>query len=237
MRTFSAGFIAQKNANYAKPFLVGTLASSLGTVRITDKGAKKLPDIDGNDYEAIVTSWGTLGASLSGFGESFATPSTTIELLNAREIGPGRDRRFSSYLPRFLSSINVELYWVFQNPDDAFDFYFEYALKGNATRATWDYDSVSLEVVSFAERIMNRDLLEVLDDPDSPDPAIHRTLPIAVNTAEKLPAWICGSDRSIFAVAEDIRPATLDILFDNIYYRGTEIVEVETSAGNFPPEP
>lgn len=240
MRTdFLPDFVTRKDSDFAVPFIYGIFRSPLGVVRLVDRYGK-VKEIDDVEYHPLVASWGALGASLTGFAPAFASPTTTVEVVNGADIN---GVRFSDFLPRFISTVDVEFYWAFQNPDDADDIVSALALKGNLNdRKLNGMLSVSVTATSQAERILSRDILLTIDDADAPDPAVRRPLPMAVNGADKVPAWIYGADRSKFAVTENFRPdgngnpATIALL-GPVYYRGAQIIEAETSAQNFPPEP
>lgn len=224
MRTFSANFITQKDATFAKPFLIALFKSSLGSVRISDRTRT----LESNLYSGIVESWGSLGASLSGFGEAFASSGTTVEISNARELVDGT-RRFSSYLPRFLNSTMMDMFWCFEHPDTN-AIYYEVAIRGPIIRASWTYETATIEVKSLAEQIMNRDVLKTIDFEGCPDSNIGRPLPIGINRINKLPMWIYSDDRSKFAIAEDVRPV-VSYNYGSRYYRGESVHEADTSAG------
>jgi hypothetical protein len=231
-RTYAAPFITQKDADFAKPFLYGSFLTPLGFIHLTDRFHDQVT-VGNFTYQGLIASWGSLEASLKGFGEAFASLGTTVEILNTPEIN---GRRFSTYIPRFLKQISCRLTWAFQDPDDPLVYYSEVALKGHVANATWDYDTATLEVVSEAERALGHDVLRTIDDPEAPDPAVRRPLPIMINAADKMPIWIYGPDRSKFVFAEDIRPM-ITYFFGSLYYRGAELTEIETSAENVPPEP
>jgi hypothetical protein len=237
VRSFSAHFIAQKNGTYAKPFIVGSFASPSGTVYVCDRVFEDGLTIGSNVYFPIVESWGNIGASLSGFGEAFATPRTTVTLQNDPVFSDGRVR-FSTKIPRFYRQLVAEIYFAFEHPD-THAIYLELALKGPCTDAEWTYSHATVEVTSEAEELMSRDVLRVANETWTgiPDAHVGRALPIMVNAADRIPAWIYGEDRSKLLIAEDIRPAVLNYEFGSRWWQGAEVNETETSLGITAPVP
>lgn len=229
MRTFSADFIAQKNADYARPFLImdfGVKPGINGSVGLTERtpiGDDPI-EINGKLYYPLVVSWGSIGGSLQGFGETFSTIATTITVLNAPELPYGR--RLSDYMGRYPSKIRGDLYWMFEHPDTG-DFYVEEALLGDFARPEFGYDTFNVEIVAKANRLLNRDVLRTVEG---------RDLPLMINAADKMPMRLRNDSRSEFIVCEDIRPATF-YQFGDSYYQGAAVTETETAVGNFAPEP
>lgn len=230
MRTFGANFITQKNANYAKPFIIcdfGVKPGMNGSIGLTERTplGDTPVEINGKLYYPLVTSWGSIGSSLVGFGEAFSTTSTTIQVLNTPSLPWGMT--VSRYLNRYPSKIRADLYWVFENPDTG-AFYIEEALLGDFARPRFGIESMTVEIVAKANRLLNRDLLRIVDDVPTP---------LIVNAADKIPMRLRLDDASKLIIGEDIRPAVANYTLGPVYYQGAELTETETAAGNFAPEP
>lgn len=181
-----------------------------------------------NSY-ALVESFGNLGASLEGFGEAFATVNTTITIANTPEIN---GQRFSYYIPRYLTTTEVTIYWIFEDPDSPGTFYTETALKGPLTEASFTYDSATVTVTSQAEALMRRDLLNVTDPVNwegCPESNIGRAIPLLVNRVNRLPAWLYSEDRTRLLIANKVAgpgvPNTFTI--ETKYFRGADVYEDE----------
>lgn len=240
MRSFAAPFIVQKDADYARPFLIADVQLAGPTLRIASRtplwDGSPVP-IDGNDYLGVVASWGEIAAPLEGFGEAFATPSTEIEILNDHVFAGGF--AFWQFLvnPNYVAArqTDVKIYWCFQNPDTGV-IEKELALRGPVVDKSFDWLSSKIKVTSRAEAILNKDVLKSISVSDAPNNNALRVLPLAINAANKLPMWIYSADRSKFVIGEDVRARGTSYTLGPVYYRGADVIEDETSAENFPPE-
>lgn len=244
MRTFGASFITQKNAQYAKPLIVGWFTSPGSTIYVCDRARAGGVTISGRTYHPIVESWGQIGASLSGFADAFGVARTTVRLQNDKISG----RRFSARIPRFNSQMRATIYFAFEDPASPGTYYLEVALRGPVTDSEYDLATAVVEVTSEAKIVMERDLLLVTDESWTgiPEGNVGRAIPLVAGgrfndldagAADRVPAWLYGTDRSKLLLAEDIRPAVLNYTLGSRYWQGAEVVETETSAGITAPVP
>lgn len=231
-RDATAAFLALVQASTKKPVLYGQIRFPTRTIKITDRrGATIL-----TDYEPIVQDWGTLAAALTGFGNAFATQSTTVRVSNLPMRSTGK--RFGDYFPDFPSRVEADLYWAMQDLDTPSTIQSLLAIKGIFRNHKKGFAGAQFDVISRAEKLMMRDVLVTTDRetwPDCPEVNVGRGIPLVVTQASKVPEFTYKADRSRVLVCEDLGVITLFTDLGSRYWQGVSVVETETALGINPP--